>query len=64
MTGMVYLPAERVPRGERILLPLSDRGDFRTTGLIGMTKCEWLPFSGKTPEFDLEVRYIPLSEIL
>jgi hypothetical protein len=63
MSGMVYLPAERIPKGERVLLPLSDRDDFQTTGLIGMTKCTWLPFSGTAPEVSLNVHYIPLGEI-
>ena len=41
MEGMVYLPVGRVMTGERVMLPLSERGDGQVTGLIGMTVCEW-----------------------
>lgn len=42
MKGLVYLPADRIPLGERILLPLAEVADGPVTGLIGMTECEWI----------------------
>ncbi|EKE73828.1 PAS domain-containing protein [Oceanibaculum indicum] len=41
MKGMVYLPADRTPIGERLMLPLADAADGPVTGLLGMTVCEW-----------------------
>lgn len=48
MKGMVYLPAERTPIGERLMLPLADAEDGPVTGLLGMTVCDW--HGGNVPE--------------
>jgi hypothetical protein len=42
MKGLVYLPADRIPLGERILLPLAEIPGGPVTGLVGMTECEWI----------------------
>ncbi|MFN3461547.1 MAG: PAS domain-containing protein [Oceanibaculum sp.] len=41
MKGVVYLPTDRTPIGERLMLPLADAADGPVTGLLGMTVCEW-----------------------
>lgn len=56
MKGLVYLAAERVPVGERVLLPLADSAEGPVTGVLGMTVCEWL--SGIEPG---EVKQSPLK---
>lgn len=42
MRGMVYFAAERVPLGERLLMPLSDDESSAVTGVLGMTVFEWV----------------------
>ena len=63
MRGLVYLAAERVPVGARILLPLSDRDDGLTTGLIGFTVCEWFLSDELVPPPGLDIYRIPISEV-
>jgi hypothetical protein len=63
MRGLVYLAAERVPVGARILLPLSERGDGTVTGLIGITVCDWLrPTEVNCPP-GVDVHYIPVADL-
>ncbi len=63
MRGLVYLAAERVPVGARILLPLSEREDCTVTGLIGITICDWLrPTEVDCPP-GVDVCYIPTAEL-
>ncbi len=42
MKGLVYLPKDRVPMGERIMLPLAEAPGGPVSGLIGMTVCDWV----------------------
>ncbi len=37
MKGLIYLPADRTPTGERLFLPLGDKTGDRVTGVLGMT---------------------------
>jgi hypothetical protein len=62
MRGQVYLAAERIALGARILLPLSDREDGLTTGMIGYTEFEWVEKVRLQEDPDLEIIYIPVSE--
>ena len=63
MRGLLYLAAERVPVGARILLPLSERGDGTVTGLIGITVCDWLrPTEVNCPP-GVDVHYIPVADL-
>jgi len=62
MTGQIYLAADRIPLGERIMLPLSDDGR-QVDGFIGYTQCEWLAKSAVESSPALDIHYIPLSEL-
>lgn len=63
MKGLVYLAAERVPVGERVLLPLADSADGPISGVLGMTVCEWL--SGIEPGAVKQspLNILPVAEI-
>jgi len=63
MKGMVYFGVDRIPIGERILLPLVDGGTDKVTGLLGMTVCEWV--AGDVPEEVKLARYrsVPVAAI-
>lgn len=63
MKGLVYLPADRIPVGERLLLPLAEEPDGPVTGLLGMTECEWVngPVTGEHKMSDIEI--YPAAEI-
>jgi hypothetical protein len=63
MKGMVYLPAERIPIGERLLLPLADTPDGPVTGLLGSTVFKWV--AGDLPqEIELSrIEYVPVDRI-
>ncbi len=57
MKGLVYLPADRIPEGERLLMPLAEELDGPVTGLLGMTKCEWVngPMTREHKMSDIEI---------
>jgi len=61
--GLVYLAAERVPVGARILLPLSERQDSTVTGLIGFTVCDWLRPSDMNCPPGVDICSIPIAEL-
>ncbi len=63
MRGQVYVAAERVPVGARIMLPLCDGDHGRPTGLIGLTDCDWVAARDFKCEPHLDITYIPLAEI-
>lgn len=62
MTGQIYLAADRIPLGERVMLPLSDDGG-QVDGFIGYTQCEWLSTFAIDSPPALDIHYIPLSEL-
>jgi hypothetical protein len=71
MRGLIYFAMDKVQRGERLMMPLSDSGDGQATGLLGMTVSEWnydsetLERSTCTPRdrVTAEVNFLPVAEI-
>lgn len=63
MSGLIYIAAERIPIGGRIMLPLSESGDTTVTGMVGFTVCDWRRPSELARQPDLTVTYIPLDEV-
>ncbi|GAB4352387.1 MAG: hypothetical protein Kow00114_01060 [Kiloniellaceae bacterium] len=63
MKGLVYLAAERVPIGERILLPLADSANGPVTGVLGMTVCEWVSGVAPGEVKQSPVNVLPVAEI-
>jgi len=63
MKGLVYLPKDRIPMGERILLPLAEEDGGPVSGLVGMTVCEWVP-GPRPPEHKLaDMEIVPAAFI-
>jgi len=71
MRGLIYFAMDKVQRGERLMMPLSDGDDGRATGLLGMTVSEWdyhgeplERFTCVPPErVTAEVNLLPVAEI-
>ncbi|MCR9220154.1 MAG: PAS domain-containing protein [Alphaproteobacteria bacterium] len=62
MTGLIYLAAERLPVGERIILPLSEDGE-RVTGFMGYTKVRFETPEESSDSPGLDIWYIPHQSI-
>jgi hypothetical protein len=65
MRGPVYLAADRIGLGARLLLPLSESQDGTVTGVLGFTDCQWHKADGPAlrKRNRLEILYIPLAEV-
>jgi len=63
MSGMIYLAADRMPVGERLLLPLAEEPDGPVSGFLGMTVCEWQVGQPPRERSHSEVEYLPVGSI-
>ena len=63
MKGHVYQSVDRIPDGERIMMPLSDEDGGPVTGLVGMTVCDWREGPVDASRIRLDERAYPVSEI-
>ena len=63
MKGMVYEAKDRLPIGERIMLPLADEPGGPVTGLIGMTVYTWVPEDALPERQPAEVLTVPADTI-
>lgn len=63
MRGLVYKAKERLPVGERIMLPLSDTPEGPVTGLFGMTVYSWVQPEAIDQTVPPEVLTVPADEI-
>ena len=64
MKGLVYLPKDRVPMGERIMLPLAEAPGGPVSGLIGMTVCKWVAGPVRSEHKYADIQVVGVDSIL
>lgn len=63
MKGMIYLPADRVPLGERLFLPLSDAAGESVVGVLGMTVIQSAGAKTGAEADHASERFIPIDDL-
>lgn len=63
MKGLVYKAKDRLPVGERIMLPLAEEAGGPITGLLGMTMYRWISVDGPPERKPADVLTVPAATI-